>query len=141
MPFIKAFKQIDLANEQQPILSAPQYIDFALYEHALLADTNIDSRMNKARPYWSNLMNGYDWNRIQDLVPHENKTDQIRSDRAYSTAFSFHENIVDAKISFASSNNLTMFSLSLACHYVFLYKLINIDDDLCVGSVRANRRK
>ncbi|CAF1259388.1 unnamed protein product [Adineta steineri] len=30
MPFIKAFKQIDLANKQQSILSVPQYIDFAL---------------------------------------------------------------------------------------------------------------
>ncbi|CAF1468770.1 unnamed protein product [Adineta steineri] len=123
MAFIKAFKQIDLANEQQPILSAPQYIDFALYEQTLLADTNIDSKMNKA-------------------LPHENKIDQIHSGRAYSTAFSFDQNIVDAMISFASSNDLTMFSLSLACYYVFLYKLINMDDDdLCVGSVIANRTK
>ena len=45
-------------------------------------------------------------------------------------------------ISFASSNNLTMFSLSLACYYVFSYKLINMDDDdLYVGSVIANRSK
>ncbi|CAF1453353.1 unnamed protein product, partial [Adineta steineri] len=58
MAFIKAFKQIDLADEQQPILSVPQYIDFALYEQTLLADTNIDSKMNKARRYWSKLMNG-----------------------------------------------------------------------------------
>ncbi|CAF1259371.1 unnamed protein product [Adineta steineri] len=43
--------------------------------------------MSKARRYWSNLVNGYDWNRIQHLVPHENKNDQIRSGRAYSTAF------------------------------------------------------
>ncbi|CAF4213004.1 unnamed protein product, partial [Adineta steineri] len=42
MAFIKAFKQIDLANKQQSILSILQYIDFALYEQALLADTNID---------------------------------------------------------------------------------------------------
>ncbi|CAF0774947.1 unnamed protein product [Adineta steineri] len=60
MVFIKAFKQIELTNEHQPILSVPQYIDFALYEQALLADTNIDSKMNKARRFWSNLMNGYD---------------------------------------------------------------------------------
>ncbi|CAF4013774.1 unnamed protein product, partial [Adineta steineri] len=31
-------------------------------EQALLADTNIDSKMSKARRYWSNLVNGYDWN-------------------------------------------------------------------------------
>ncbi|CAF4213023.1 unnamed protein product, partial [Adineta steineri] len=53
-------------------------------------------------------MNGYDWNRIQHLAPHENKTDQIRSGRAYSTAFSFDQNIVDAMITFASPNNLTI---------------------------------
>ncbi|CAF1587548.1 unnamed protein product, partial [Adineta steineri] len=56
MAFIKAFKQIDLANEQRPILSIPQYIDFALYEQALLTDTNIDSKMNKAHQLSSNVL-------------------------------------------------------------------------------------
>ncbi|CAF1215246.1 unnamed protein product [Adineta steineri] len=142
MPFIKAFKQIDLTNEQQSIFSVSQYIDFAIHEQMLLADTNIDSKMNKVRRYWSNLMDGYDWNRIQHFVPDENKTDQVRSGRAYSIVLSFDESIVDAMISFASSNNLTMFSLSFACYFVFLYKLINMDDDnLCVRSVLANRPK
>ncbi|CAF4264036.1 unnamed protein product [Adineta steineri] len=42
-PFLKAFERACWANEyHQPVLIIPQYIDFALYEQALLADTNAE---------------------------------------------------------------------------------------------------
>ncbi|CAF0955024.1 unnamed protein product [Adineta steineri] len=138
--FVKAFKHaywID-AHHQSTLLVS-QYIDFAQYEQAMLADTNFNSKMNKARRFWSDLMHGYDWNRIRSLAPNEIKHDQTRSGRGYSTVFIFDQRVVDNMMMFASSNNITMFSLSFAAFYAFLFKLLNDEDDLCVASVVANR--
>ncbi|CAF0893972.1 unnamed protein product [Adineta steineri] len=138
--FLKAFQRACWANEyQRSVLTIPQYIDFALYEQALLADTDTESKMNKARRFWANLMHGYDWDRIRHLVPDEGQTDRRHSGRGYSTAFTIDQDVVDAMMLFASNNNVTMFSLSLACYYAFLFKLTNHDDDLCVVSSVANR--
>ncbi|CAF4097654.1 unnamed protein product, partial [Adineta steineri] len=139
-PFLKAFERACWANEyQQSLLTMPQYIDFALYEQALLADTSAESKMNKARRFWANLMHGYDWDKIRHLVPDKDRTDQHYSGRGYTTAFTINQDVVDSMMLFASTNNVTMFSLSLACYYAFLFKLTNHDDDLCVVSSAANR--
>ncbi|CAF1360905.1 unnamed protein product [Adineta steineri] len=138
-PLVEAFKKVCLTScHNQPTLSTPQYIDFTLYEQSMLADTRMDSKMNKAREFWSNLMDGYDWNRIRQLVPGKAYTKQIRSGRGFSTVFSINQHVVDAMMLYASSNNITMFALSLACYYAFLFKLMN-DDDLCVAGNVANR--
>ncbi|CAF1434355.1 unnamed protein product, partial [Adineta steineri] len=138
-PFMEALKKAFLTDHhQQPVSSIPQYIDFTLYEQTMLADTRMDSKMNKARQFWSNLMDGYDWNRTRQLVSGETDTKQIRSGRGFSTTFSVNQHVVDAMMLCASSNNFTMFALSLACYYAFLFKLIN-DDDLCVAGNIANR--
>ncbi|CAF4133752.1 unnamed protein product, partial [Adineta steineri] len=138
--FLKAFERACWANEyQQSVLTIPQYIDFAVYEQALLADTSAESKMNKARRFWANLMHGYDWDRIRHLVPDEGQVDRHRSGRGYSTTFTINQDVVDSMMLFASTNNVTMFSLSLTCYYAFLFKLTNHDDDLCVASSAANR--
>ncbi|CAF4052029.1 unnamed protein product, partial [Adineta steineri] len=140
-PFLIAFEQACCTDDHcQSTLSIPQYIDFALYEQALLSDINMNSKMNKARRFWSDLMHDYDWNCIRRLVPEESTNNQIRSGHGLSVAFHIEQDIVDAMMLFTSSNNITMFSLSLACYYAFLYKLIN-DEDLCVAGVIANRSK
>ncbi|CAF0803364.1 unnamed protein product [Adineta steineri] len=139
-PFLKAFERACWANEyQQSMLTIPQYIDFALYEQALLADTSAESKMNKARRFWATLMNGYNWDKIRYLMTGECRTDQFRSGRGYSSAFTIDQDVVDAMILFASTNNVTMFSLSLACYYALLFNLTNHDNDLCVVSSVANR--
>ncbi|CAF1577008.1 unnamed protein product, partial [Adineta steineri] len=139
-PFLKAFERACWANEyQQSVLTIPQYIDFALFEQALLADTNAQSKMNKARRFWANLMHGYNWDKIQYLVPNEGQIDRLHSGRGYTTAFTINQDVVDSMMLFASTNNVTMFSLSLACYYTFLFKLTNHDDDFCVVSSAANR--
>ncbi|CAF0911476.1 unnamed protein product [Adineta steineri] len=139
-PFLKAFERACLANEyQQSLLTMPQYVDFALYEQALLSDTNPESKMNKARRFWANLMHGYDWDKIRYLVRDENRTDQHYSGRGYTTAFTINQDLVDAMMLFASTNNVTMFSLYLACYYAFLFKLTNHSNDMCVVSSIANR--
>ncbi|CAF3839123.1 unnamed protein product [Adineta steineri] len=140
-PFVEAFKKACCTDDDcQPVLSIPQYIDFALYEQAMLSDINVNSKMNKARRFWSDLMHDYDWYRIRRLVPEEDTNNKVRSGRGLSVAFHIEQNIVDAMMLFTSSNYITMFSLLLACYYAFLYKLIN-DDDLCVAGVVANRSK
>ncbi|CAF4120606.1 unnamed protein product, partial [Adineta steineri] len=140
-PFVKAFEQACCTDDYcESTLSIPQYIDFALYEQAMLSDINVNSEMNKARRFWSDLMHDYDWNCIRRLVPEEYTDNKIRSGRGLSVAFHIEQDIVDAMLLFTSSNNITMFALSLACYYAFLYKLIN-DDDLCVAGVIANRSK
>ncbi|CAF1134717.1 unnamed protein product [Adineta steineri] len=139
-PFLKAFERACWTNEyQQSVLTIPQYIDFALYEQALLADTNAESKMNKARRFWANLMHGYNWDKIRYLVPNEDQTDRLHSGRGYTTAFIINQDVVDAMMLFAATNSVTMFSLSLACYYAFLFKLTNHNDDLCVVSSAANR--
>ncbi|CAF4304334.1 unnamed protein product, partial [Adineta steineri] len=139
-PFVKAFQRACWANEYlQSVLTMPQYIDFTLYEQALLADTNSESKMNQARRFWANLMYGYNWDKIRYLVPDEGRTDQYNSGRGYSSAFTITQDVVNAMMLFASINNVTMFSLSLACYYTFLFKLSNHNDDLCVVSSTANR--
>ncbi|CAF3873126.1 unnamed protein product [Adineta steineri] len=139
-PFLKAFERACWANEyQQSLLIIPQYIDFALYEQALLADTSAESKMNKARRFWTNLMQGYNWDKIRYLVRDEDRTDQHDSGRGYSPAFTIDQDVVESMMLFASTNNVTMFSLSLACYYAFLFKLTNHDDDLCIVSSAANR--
>ncbi|CAF1356610.1 unnamed protein product, partial [Adineta steineri] len=139
-PFLKAFERACWPNAyQQPVLTIPQYIDFALYEQVLLADTNTESKMNKARRFWANLMHGYDWDKIQNPVPNKGQNGRHHSGRGYTTAFTIDQDVVDAMMLFASTNNVTMFSLSLACYYAFLFKLTNHDDDLCVVSSAANR--
>ncbi|CAF4121005.1 unnamed protein product, partial [Adineta steineri] len=140
-PFVKAFEQACCNDDDcQSTLSIPQYIDFALYEQAILSDINVNSKMNKARRFWADLMHDYDWYRIRRLVPEEDTNNKIRSGRGLSVAFHIEQDLVDAMLLFTSSNNITMFSLSLACYYAFLYKLIK-DDDLCVTGVVANRSK
>ncbi|CAF1021532.1 unnamed protein product [Adineta steineri] len=139
-PFLKAFERACWANEyQQSVLTIPKYIDFALYEQALLADTSAESKMNKARRFWASLMHGYDWDRIRYLVSNKDQTDRHHSGRGYSSAFTIDQDVVDAMMLFASTNNVTMFSLYLACYYAFLFKLANHSDDLCVVSSTANR--
>ncbi|CAF4185386.1 unnamed protein product [Adineta steineri] len=138
--FFKAFESACWIDaHHQSILLIQQYIDFAQYERALLADINPNSKMNKARRFWSDLMQDYDWDRIRSLVPNETKRDQTRSGRGYSTVFVFDQRVVDAMMIFASSNNITMFSLSFASFYAFLFKLLNNEEDLCVASVVASR--
>ncbi|UJR06587.1 hypothetical protein I4U23_010871 [Adineta vaga] len=141
-PFIQAFKQACWINRhQQPTLLIPQYIDVALYEQAMLADTSTDSKMNKARRFWSNLMNGYDWTKTQDFISNKNKTNKKSFGRSYSVAFTLDQQLVDGMALYATENNITMFSLCLACYYILLMKLVNDDDknDLCIASVMANR--
>ncbi|CAF4119895.1 unnamed protein product, partial [Adineta steineri] len=139
-PFLKAFELACWGNEyQESVLTIPQYIDFALYEQALLTDTSSESKMNKARRFWANLMHGYDWDRIRHLTPDTGQTDRLHSGRGYSAAFTINQDVVDAMMLFASTKDVTMFSLFLACYYTFLFKLTNHDDDLCVVSSAANR--
>ncbi|CAF1307786.1 unnamed protein product [Didymodactylos carnosus] len=37
--------------------------------------------------------------------------------------------------------HVSMFQLCLTCYYIYLYKLTNGDQDLCICSVHANRHK
>ncbi|CAF4441251.1 unnamed protein product, partial [Adineta steineri] len=105
-PFIEALKKACWTDpHQQPVSSTPQYIDFTLYEQTMLADRRMNSKMNEARQFWSNLMDGYDWNRIRQLVPDNIDSNRIRSGRGFSTTFSINEHVVDAMMLCASSNN------------------------------------
>ncbi|CAF0803219.1 unnamed protein product [Adineta steineri] len=139
-PFLKAFERACWVTEYQPsLLTMPQYVDFALHEQALLTDTSPESKMNKARRFWTNFMHGYDWDKIRYLVPDGRQTDRLHSGRGYTTAFTIDQDVVDAMMLFASTNNVTMFSVYLTCYYAFLFKLAHHSNDLCVVSSTANR--
>ncbi|UJR38887.1 hypothetical protein I4U23_031555 [Adineta vaga] len=136
--FMERFEQICWSNHlEKSILSSIQYIDIALYEQQLLGDQNPNSPMNQARRFWSNLLNEYNWNQTLQMGSFRNK--QLRSGHGYSSKLILDQNIVDQIMFCSSTNSITMFSLILACYYIFLFQLNPNQNDFCIAIDVANR--
>ncbi|UJR06874.1 hypothetical protein I4U23_011163 [Adineta vaga] len=77
--FVQAFEKACWADKSaQSMSKVPQYIDYTIYEQALLVDPSPNAKMNKARLFWNNLLDGYDWNKVQNLMPDQVRSSQIR---------------------------------------------------------------
>jgi hypothetical protein len=137
-PFIIAFTQA--YNQIKSHTTNLQYIDFTLYEKAQLADVSQNSKMNKARQFWSKQMDDYNLNDKYALPIASKQEINKRSGRGHSAAFDLDSDIVEAQIEFASSYNMSMFHLGLACYFIFLYELNNGSiKDICVACPTDNR--
>ena len=137
-PFINTFTQACNQNKSVEIADRkPQYIDVTLYEQALLQDPNTTGR---AQRFWSTLLRGYDWTKkFLQLVPLTQTLRKVRSGRGYSRAFTLDPDLVHSQMLFASSHNISMFQLYLACYYMFIYTLDG-SCDLCITGATDNRR-
>jgi len=56
-----------------------------------------------------------------------------RTGRGTSVSFSFGQDLSHRILTYASSNNISLQHLTLATYYVFLFKLTNGKQDLCIG--------
>ncbi len=59
--------------------------------------------------------------------------DEHRSGRGISVSFDFSQDLSHHFLAYASSNDINLQHMALACYYVFLFKLTNGEKDLCIG--------
>ena len=128
----------DLALAYQSDVALPiddnvlQYIDYSVHEREL--------DMTLSRDFWRAQLDGYDLKHGLILpVSRRWLPDSERSGRAVVASFSFAQDLYHSFLSYAKSQNVTLFQLGLATFYAFLFKLSNGQQDLCVASVNANR--
>ncbi|CAF1681427.1 unnamed protein product, partial [Adineta ricciae] len=111
---------------------ALQYIDYATHERQL--------DMSASADFWRVQLDGYDLERGLALpVDQHRLSNNERSGRAWVGQFSFDDSLSRSFLSFASSHNVTPFQLGLAAFYTYLFKLTGGQQDLCIGSINANR--
>jgi hypothetical protein len=98
--------------------------------------------MKIASAFWHETMFEYDWNHSIGLpVDRQRNSDEHRTGRAFSTSFTFDDEIGKALINYALIMNISLLSLLLTCYYIFLFKLVNNETDLCVGMNVNSRYK
>jgi len=98
--------------------------------------------MNGASMLWLDIL--HDCNLDQSLpLPYDRYrlSDEHRTGRGTSISFDFGQDLSHHFLAFASSNNINPQHLSLACYYVFLFKLTNGERDLCIGMNTHGRYK
>ena len=66
-------------------------------------------------------------------------SDENRSGHGISISFDFGQDLSHDFLTYSSSNNMTIEHLALATYYVFLFKLMNGEKDLCIGMNIDNR--
>jgi hypothetical protein len=109
-----------------------QYIDYTVHEYVM--DTT------SSRQFWHSQLVGYNLQRALSLPAdrHRSSIDQ-RSGLASIAQVSFNNDISTAFSHYASSHQVTPFQLALSIFYAFLFKLTHEENDLCIGSINANR--
>ncbi|CAF1685508.1 unnamed protein product, partial [Adineta ricciae] len=96
--------------------------------------------MSASADFWRTQLDGYDLERGLVLpVDRHRLSNNERSGRAWVGQFSFDDDLSHSFLSFASSHNVTPFQLGLATFYAYLFKLTGGQQDLCIGSINANR--
>ena len=111
---------------------ALQYIDYAVHERLI--------DMTPLREFWHSQLEGYNMECPLSLPIDRYRllTDQ-RSTASYDVEVTFDKDILTAFLSYASLHGITPFQLALSTFYVFLFKLTNGQNDLCMSCLNANR--
>ena len=68
-------------------------------------------------------------------------SDEHRTGRGLSISFDFGEDLSHEFVVYSSRNNMKVEDLALSCYYVFLFKLIHGESDLCIGMNTHGRYK
>ncbi|CAF1547328.1 unnamed protein product, partial [Adineta steineri] len=130
-------RDLSLAYQSDDSLSVDDnslnYIDYSVYEHIM--------DMSLSREFWHSQLEEYNIERSLSLPVDRQRssTNQQRSGLASSAQITFDDEICTSFLNYASSHHLTLFQLGLSIFYVFLFKLIHGETDLCIGSINANR--
>ena len=119
--------KIMTANEK-----AVHYIDYAVHERSM--------NMYLSKEFWRRQIQGCNLQRPLSLpVDRHCSMNDRRSGLASNAEIFFSDSLATTFIAYASLHQLTLFQLSLATFYAFLYKLSHGDSDLCVSCIDANR--
>ncbi|CAF3827398.1 unnamed protein product [Rotaria sp. Silwood1] len=95
-----------------------RYIDYSVTEQHM--PTKI------ASTFWRETMFGYDWNHPADLpIDRQRNYEKPHTGFAYTAGFKFDDDVAKDLINYASTANISLQALSLACFYVFLFKITN----------------
>ena len=90
--------------------------------------------MTAASMFWMDTLHDYHLDRSLSLpYDHYRVLDEHRTGRGTSISVDFGQDLSHHFLLYALSNGITVEDLSLACYYVFLFKLCNSETDLCVG--------
>jgi hypothetical protein len=110
---------------------------FVLYSDAVIEH---EMPMSGASMFWFDALHDCDLDRSLPL-PHDQYrlVDQHRTGRGRSISFDFDQDLSYQFLLCASSNDISLQFLTLACYYAFLFKLTNGEKDLCIGIDIDNR--
>ncbi|CAF0886697.1 unnamed protein product [Adineta steineri] len=111
-----------------------QYIDYSVHERLI--------DMKPSREFWLLELKDYDFEHRLSLSTDQHclSNDQ-RSGFASIAQISFDKNISKSFVNYASTHQTTPFQLGMALFYVFLFKLTQDQNDLCISCHNANRHK
>jgi NRPS condensation-like uncharacterized protein len=109
---------------------------------SLYLDTVIEQQMpmTAASMFWLDVL--HDCNLDRSLrLPYDRyrRSDEHRTAPGTSISFSFGQDLSHHFLAYASSNNIKLQHLALACYFTFLFKLSNGEKDLCIGTNIDNR--
>jgi non-ribosomal peptide synthetase component F len=98
--------------------------------------------MTAASMFWLDTLHNCHLDRSLSL-PYDRYrlVDEHRSGYGTSVSFDFDQALSHQFLVHVASNNITIEQLTLACYYVFLFKLTNGEKDLCMGMNVDNRYK
>ena len=98
--------------------------------------------MKVARAFWHEIMFAYEWNHHISLpIDFQRYSDERRSGRASTASLTFDDELAKECIKYAAAKSVPLLTLFLTCYYLFLFKLTNIETDLCVAMNMSSRYK
>ena len=90
--------------------------------------------MAAASMFWLDIL--HDCNLDQSLQLSFDRyrlSDEHRTTHGTTVSFDFGEDLSHHILTYSSSNNISLQHLALTSYYVFLFKLMNGETDLCIG--------
>jgi hypothetical protein len=98
--------------------------------------------MTAASMFWLDALHDCNLDRSLPL-PYDRYrlVDEHRTGRGTTISFDFGPGLSHEFLAYASSNNISIEHLALACYYAFLFKLTNGERDLCIGMNTNGRYK
>jgi len=133
-----ALRYLDCKCEYFPTIYL-YYIASSSYLDAVIEQ---EMPMTGASMFWLDILHDCHLDRSLPLpFDRYRLVDEHRSGRGTSISFDFGQDLSHHFLSSASSNNITLEYLALACYYAFLFKLTNGEKDLCIGMNTDGRYK
>ncbi|CAF0805490.1 unnamed protein product [Adineta ricciae] len=118
----QAYTNGHLENDQSTTL---RYIDFSIVEQRM--------PMVAASNFWLDTLRNFIIDRPLSLPFDRHRLpDEHRTGRGISVSFRFEKDLSGAFITYASVNNIQLEHLALASYFIFLFKLTNSEDDICI---------